>query len=141
MNSVSIFDITASGLSAEQTRMEVIANNIANANATRDANGEPYRRQQVVFSTAYDQALSSSNQDVAGVEVAGIQPDSSEFLRVYNPGHPDADEDGFLMLPNVHLSKELVDLVTASRGYEANLKVMRSFQSMANSALELLRRI
>lgn len=141
MNPISIFDITASGLSAEQTRMEVIANNIANANATRDANGEPYRRQQVVFSTAYDEAISAGNQDVAGVEVAGIEPDSSEFLQVYDPGHPDADENGFLMLPNVQLSKELVDLVTASRGYEANLKVMRSFQSMANSALELLRRI
>ena len=141
MTSISIFDITASGLSAERTRMEVIANNIANANATRDANGEPYRRQQVVFSTAYEQAISAGKQDVAGVEVAGIQPDSSEFLQVYEPGHPDADENGFLMLPNVHLSKELVDLVTASRGYEANLKVMRSFQSMANSALELLRRI
>lgn len=142
MTSISIFDITASGLSAERTRMEVIANNIANANATRDANGEPYRRQEVVFSTAFQRALGTSDaQQLSGVEVTGIQPDMSPFQEVYNPGHPDADEEGFLRLPNVHLSKELVDLVTASRGYEANLKVMRSFQSMANSALELLRRI
>lgn len=140
MNPISVFDITASGLAAEHTRMEVIANNIANANATRDANGEPYRRQQVIFSTAYDEAVSASKQ-VAGVEVTGIQPDMSDFQQVYDPAHPDADEEGFLQLPNVQLSKELVDLVTASRGYEANLKVMRSFQSMANSALELLRRI
>lgn len=120
--------------------MEVIANNIANANATRDVGGEPYRRREVVFSTAYQDALGRPDQ-MSGVEVAGIRPDMSPFQQVYQPGHPDADDEGFVLLPNVQMSNELVDLITASRGYEANLKVMRSFQSMASSAIELLRRI
>ena len=140
LSAVSVFDITASGLSAERTRMEVIANNIANANATRDIGGEPYRRREVVFTTAYEDALSSPSE-MSGVEVAAIRPDMSPFQQIYQPGHPDADEQGFVLLPNVQMSSELVDLITASRGYEANLKVMRSFQNMANSAIELLRRI
>ena len=140
-DAISVFDITASGLAAERTRMEVIANNIANANATRDVGGEPYRRREVLFSTAYQDAVHGADKHMSGVDVAGVRPDMSPFPQVYQPGHPDADEQGFVLLPNVHLSKELVDLVTASRGYEANLKVMRSFQDMANSAIELLRRI
>ena len=138
---VSVFDITASGLSAERARMEVIAANVANANATRDVNGEPYRRKEVVFSTAYQDALGQANQHSSGVKVVGVRTDSTPFREVYQPGHPDAGEDGILLLPNVHLSNEFVDLITASRGYEANLKVMRSFQDMASNAIELLRRM
>lgn len=138
---ISVFDITASGLSAERTRMEVIANNIANANATHDVGGEPYRRREVIFSTAYQEAIAGTDKHMSGVEVAGVRADMSPFQQVYQPGHPDANDEGFVLLPNVHLANEMVDLITASRGYEANLKVMRSFQSMANSAIELLRRI
>ena len=141
VSAISVFDITASGLSAERTRMEVIANNIANANATRDIGGEPYRRREVIFSTAYQDALAGPNKHMSGVEVVGVRADMSPFQQVYQPGHPDASEDGFVLLPNVHLANEMVDLITASRGFEANLKVMRSFQSMANSAIELLRRL
>lgn len=139
-SNVSMFDISSSGLSAERARMDVIANNIANANATRDKNGNPYQRQEVVFATSYQDAL-QGHQEMAGVEVVGIQPDQSEFPMIYQPGHPDADDDGYVKMPNVNLANEMVDLITASRGYEANLRVLRSFRDMANSAIELLRGI
>ncbi len=135
-------DISASGLAAERQRMEVVANNIANAHTTRTPGGGPYRRQQVVFAAALQSALggaASGVGEVGGVRVVGIQPDLSALPRVYSPGHPDADEDGFVTMPNVKLPNEMVDLMTASRAYEANLKALRTFKKMAEQALSLLR--
>lgn len=138
---VSASDISASGLAAERTRMEVAANNIANAQTTKTPGGGPYRRQQVVFASLYDAATGGPNASpvLRGVRVVGIQPDMSELPRVYHPGHPDADAEGFVRMPNVQPAMEMVDLITASRAYEANLQALRSFRQMAEHALSLLR--
>src|SRR5438477_490641 len=110
--------ISASGLSAERLRMEVVANNIANAYSTRTAQGGPYRRQDVVFSALVDQHIGQKNQ-LAGVEVAGVVDDMSELPMVFNPGHPDANSEGFVLMPNVQIPIEMVNLMTANRAYEA----------------------
>lgn len=130
--------ISASGLSAERMRMEVIANNIANANTTKDINGQPFRRRQVVFATEFENAASGDAR-AAGVRVAGIAQDQSELPKVFRPGHPDADDDGYVAMPNVNLSNEMVDLITATRGYEANLKVLNAYKDSIRQSLALLR--
>src|SRR3954470_6895821 len=94
----SATNISASGLSAERARMEVVAQNIANANTTRGPDGGPYRRQQVMFSSVLDQRLRGGPK-LGGVQVVGVVNDTSELPRIYQPGHPDADENGFLMMP------------------------------------------
>lgn len=135
--------ISASGLSAERTRMEVAAHNIANAHTTRGPNGEPFRRQQVAFATAMDQVLGPHGPagEMRGVRVLGIQDDMSELPRIFDPGHPDADADGFVQMPNVQIPHEMVDMMTASRAYEANLKSLQTFRELAEQALSLLRGI
>ena len=137
---LSATDISASGLAAERLRMEVIANNIANAYTTRTAKGGPYRRQQVIFETAQDMATNAAFEGagLSGVQVVGVAPDLSELPRLYQPGHPDADASGFVSMPNVKPANEMVDLITASRAYEANLRVLRSFRDMVERALSLL---
>lgn len=134
--------ISASGLAAERQRMEVIANNIANANTTRSITGGPYRRQEMVFSEAFDMEVAdakSNPQALQGVRVKGVEGDLTEFPQVYNPGHPDADENGMVQMPNVQLPNEMVDLITASRAYEANLKALHLFRQMTEQTLALLR--
>jgi len=140
MDIFKIAEISSSGMQAERMRMEVVANNIANANTTRGPDGEPYRRKQVLFATALDQAGTALGSDaLGGVQVVGIVEDQSDFQLVYDPGHPDADEQGYVKMPNVSVPVEMVDLVTAVRAYEANLKVMRMFRQMAERTLQLLR--
>lgn len=133
--------ISASGLSAERQRMEVIANNIANAYTTRSLSGGPYRRQQVLFAEALDAVASGPPAPGAlqGVRVLGVEPDMTELPKVLQPGHPDADDLGFVQMPNVQLPNEMVDLITASRAYEANLKALQMFRQMTEQALSLLR--
>ncbi len=135
-------NISASGLSAERMRMEIVANNIANANSTRTPGGGPFRRQDLIFSSVLDSRLRSNIPGLGklgGVRVVGVQDDDSEFPRILNPGHPDADSEGYVQMPNVHLPIEMVNLMTASRAYEANLNVLRSFRQMAEQALTLAR--
>ena len=135
-------DVSASGLTAERLRMEVIANNIANANTTRGEDGGPYRRHEVVFATAYEDALGISRGGKGGgVRAEVVQTSGDDMPRAYKPGHPDADEQGYVTMPNVSLANEMVDLITANRSYEAHLRVLRSFRDMAQQALSLLRRI
>ena len=139
---LSVTNISASGLAAERLRMEVVANNIANANSTRTPGGGPFRRQDVVFSAVLDdrmQAPGAGNPHLGGVKIVGVQDDPSEFPRVYNPGHPDADASGMVTMPNVNLPMEMVNLITATRAYEANLRVLRSFTQMAEQTLTLAR--
>lgn len=137
--------IASSGLTAERLRMEVAANNIANANSTRSLDGGAYRRQQVVFASALSQELggppwpSGQGDHLHGVQVVGVTTDNSPLPRVYQPEHPDADGDGFVEMPNVNLPQEMVDLMTASRAYEANLKSLQTFRQMAEQALTLMR--
>lgn len=118
--------------------MEVIANNIANANVTRTPDGGPYRRQQVIFRVGDIQTEGISGFG-SGVAVDGVEADQSEFQMVYNPGHPDADENGMVAMPNVQIPYEMVDLITATRAYEANLKSIRVFREIAERTLSLLR--
>ena len=132
-------DVSASGLAAERLRMEVVANNIANAGTTKTDNGDPYRRQSVIFSAAMDRAAGGrGNAQHYGVQAIDVQQDLTEFPSVYNPGHPHADADGFVKMPNVQLSHEMVDLITASRSYEANTKAISVFKEMIEQTLTLL---
>ena len=129
------FSIAGSGMSAERLRMDVVAENIANANTTRGANGQPYRRKEVIL----QQRGPSFGEVLNGVQVAGVADDASAPRRVYEPGHPDADAQGYVTLPNVNPVTEMVDLITASRGYEANVQALNTTKQMAMKTLDLLR--
>ncbi|APZ94117.1 flagellar basal body rod protein FlgC [Fuerstiella marisgermanici] len=139
---LSGMQISSSGLSGERLRMEVAANNIANAHTTRTPEGGPYRRQRVSFSSVMDHFAQSGmidgDKQLGGVKVIGVTSDDSPLPLIYDPGHPDANEDGYVAMPNVTLPHEMVDLVTSSRAYEANLKAMETFKQMAEQALALL---
>jgi flagellar basal-body rod protein FlgC len=138
-SALNTLNIAASGMGAERLRMEVVANNIANASVTHTAEGGPYRRRDVAFETVLSDVEASTPSRLGGVRVAGLVVDSSELPRVFNPGHPDADADGFVAMPNVNLPIEMVNLITASRAYEANLRVAQSFLELSQSALALAR--
>ena len=141
---LSGMEISASGLAAERRRMEVTANNIANINTTKTADGGPYRRLRVSFATAMDQSAdpgSGTAEGLRGVRVAAVTPDQSPLPKVHDPGHPDADQSGYVTIPNINLPFEMIDLVTASRAYEANLKSMETFRQLAEQSLSLLRGI
>jgi flagellar basal-body rod protein FlgC len=128
-------DISASGLTAQRIRLDTIANNLANAETTRTSSGTPYRRQVPVFKEVFNQSLGV----FGGVEVVTIVKDQSPFRVVYDPGHPDANVDGYVLYPNVNPVIEMTDMISATRSYEANLSVMNSAKSMFLKALEILR--
>ncbi|NLW22275.1 MAG: flagellar basal body rod protein FlgC [Tissierellia bacterium] len=146
---MGLFDslnINASALTAEKTRIDIISKNIANANTTRTTGGMPYRRQMVVFeeskktpfSTYLDRYSNKFNGN--GVEISEIVEDQTPFKLKYEPGHPDADENGYVMLPNVDMVNEMVDMIDAQRAYEANITAMNITKSMLMKALEIGRR-
>jgi flagellar basal-body rod protein FlgC len=135
-------NICVSGLSAERLRMEVVAGNIANAHSTRSANGGPYRRQDVLFEAVLGQRMEgrpAGQRPLLGVQVVGVQDDPSELPRIFSPGHPDADGAGFVQMPTVSLPMEMVNLMTASRAYEANLKVLQAVRKQMEQTIALLR--
>jgi flagellar basal-body rod protein FlgC len=137
-------NISASGMTAERTRLEVIANNVANALSTRTASGGPFRRQDVLFEAVMQEQMNGASGPPGsgvggGVRVVGIQDDPSEMPRIHDPGHPDADSDGFVTMPNVSIPIEMVNLMTASRAYEANLKVLQTLRQQLEQALTLLK--
>jgi flagellar basal-body rod protein FlgC len=136
----------ASGLSAERLRMDVTAENLANAQTTKGADGQPYRRKVVALQEAapggFGATLGSAmarQTGAAGVRVAGIAQDPTPNRLVYDPGHPDADARGYVSMPNVQPVTEMVDLISASRGYEANVTVMQTAKQMFAKTLDLLR--
>ncbi len=131
--------ISGTGMSAERFRMEVIANNIANAHSTRGPNGEPFRRQDVVFAEVLGGVRADGSPELKGVSAVELVDDPTEFDLVPIPGHPDADENGMVRMPNVKLPIEMVNLLTATRAYEANLKAAQAFRTMNEQALVLLR--
>lgn len=135
MGRFSSFDISASGISAQRTRMDVIANNIANADTTRTADGGPYRRQRISFRSVYDQTL--GNHAPAGVQVASISQDTTDYRLVYDPAHPDADTAGYVKMPNVNVVEEMVDMISATRAYEANVTAMNATKSMIAASIEI----
>ncbi len=128
--------IAASGMTAGRLRMDVIADNLANAQSTRGPDGTPYKRKEVVLQagggTSFDDVL-------RGVRVAGIVEDATPGQRVYDPGHPDADAQGYVTMPNVSSVTEMVDLIDTSRGYEANVQTMNAAKQMFTKALEVLK--
>jgi len=132
----------ASGLTAERLRMDVISNNIANVNTTRTAEGGPYRRQLVTFepqtaSNSFASILSNQMGQNSGVRVSGIIKDPSPLRQVYDPSHPDANQNGYVEMPNVNVVTEMVDMITSTRSYEANVTVINSAKSMAAKALDI----
>jgi len=125
-------DIAVSGLRAESARMNVIAGNIANSRTTRTPSGQPYRRRQVVLSTDDD--------GLGGVTVDSVASDMmTDFKRVHQPGHPDADKNGYVLMPNVDLPVEMINMVAASRAYQANAAVLKRHQEIVDAAIELLK--
>ncbi|MCA9063968.1 MAG: flagellar basal body rod protein FlgC [Planctomycetaceae bacterium] len=141
---MSGMSISASGLAGERMRMEVAANNIANANSTQTSQGGPYQRQQVTFAAAMGQYLNlntgqMNEKSLDGVRVVSVVSDNSEGPRIYDPGHPHADGEGYVTYPNVNMSHEMVDMMTASRAYEANLKSMETFRQIAEQSIAILR--
>lgn len=168
----SVFAISASGMTAERLRMDVIANNIANVNTTRTPEGGPYRRQVVTFVPRGPQpqplagisdpfhalvdnvvarvqfrfpfsavgpihVAPEGREEVGGVHVAGITSDMSPLKLAYDPGHPDADKNGYVAMPNVNVVKEMVDMISASRAYEANVSAMSAAKTMMSKALDI----
>ncbi len=139
--------ISASGMTAERLQMDVVANNLANVNTTRTPGGGPFRRQQVSFAPAtasFGETLAGLNGNSdeggtvqGGVQVTGIVSDSRPFKRVYQPGHPDADKQGYVNLPNIDTVTEMVDMMSATRAYEANVAAVGAVKSMAMKALEI----
>lgn len=139
----SIMDVASSGLTAERMRMNIIANNIANANTTKTADGKPFRRKFVIFTSEFQKELQGNargSEKLGGVKIKEIKTSNAPFQKMFIPGHPDADEHGFVLTSNVNGSSEMVDLMTASRAYEANLAIMRSAQRMINRTLQAFRR-
>ena len=132
------FAISASGLTAERLRMDLISSNIANINTTRTAEGGPYKRKVAVFAEKLEQEIKKNSKATGkGVEVVGIYEDQSPDKLVYDPTHPDADEQGYVHMPNVNVVTEMVDLITASRSYEANITALNAAKAMALKALEI----
>ena len=135
MDLVKSMNIAASGLKTQGTRLRVLAENIANADSTaQEPGGKPYRRKLVTFANALDRAIGAEMPYVKGITV-----DRSEFGRRYEPGHPAADEDGYLLVSNVNSLIELTDMREAQRSYEANLQAIRSSQSMIQQTIDILR--
>ena len=141
-------DISGSGLSAERLRMDVTAENLANAQSTRGADGQPYRRKEVVLRQAdggFETALTSAmggpggTAPANGVEVVAIAEDQTPNRMIYDPGHPDADAQGYVSMPNVDPVTEMVDLIAASRAYEANVTALQTAKSMFTKTLDLLK--
>jgi flagellar basal-body rod protein FlgC len=139
-------DVAGSGLTAQRLQMDVTAGNLANAETTRGANGQPYQRRQVVLQEAqqgggFGSMLAGAQAASAGggVQVAGIVADPSPPRRVYDPGHPDADAQGYVSLPNINPVNEMVDLISASRSYEADVTAMQAAKTDFTQTLGLLK--
>lgn len=136
-------NIGGSALSVQKTRLNIIAQNIANANTTRTENGEAYRRKivQVAEDNINDFGAVLQNEEemyqVSGVMVEAIVDDQSPLKAVYNPSHPDADENGYVMMPNVDTTTEMVNMIEASRSYEANVTAFNAIKQMASNALTI----
>ncbi|MBR0597526.1 flagellar basal body rod protein FlgC [Sinanaerobacter chloroacetimidivorans] len=143
MDFLSSLNISGSGLTAQKLRMDVISQNIANAEVTRTSSGTPYRRKMVVLNSINDTESFRSALDKAsglnagGVQVQQIVEDTAAFVPVYNPTHPDANEEGYVMLPNVNKAQEMIDMLSTSRAYEANLTAFNATKAMVLKALEI----
>ena len=134
-------NFTTAALNAERVRMEVVSQNIANINTTRGLDGKPYQRQHVVFETVLRQAAGDPGAEPQEVITSRIEKDSRPPSLVYEPGHPDADADGMVAMPDINMQEEMVDLIAASRAFEANLAVMKNARSLALQELAIGKRV
>jgi flagellar basal-body rod protein FlgC len=157
MSQYSSIEVSASGLSAERLAMDVIANNLANANTTRTPEGGAFKRQLIVFAQKGEApqgdsfvpdpipddndagALTNLNGSRAGVQAVAIVPDSTPDRLVYDPTHPDADAQGYVHMPNIDVVKEMVDMIAASRAYQANVTAIQEARAMGSATLGLLK--
>jgi len=137
MSFLNSLNISGSGLTAQRLRMDVASENIANMNTTRTADGGAYRRKMVVLESAEGKDFKGMIDKARGVEVAEIVEDESELKLVYDPEHPDANEDGYVEMPNVDSLKETVDMMEAYRAYQANVTALNTTKQMALKALEI----
>lgn len=140
MNLFRNFEISASALTAERLRMDIISNNIANARTTRTDEGGPYRRQMPVFAELLEEASAlqgKTQASLAGVKVVGIKKDNKAPILVFDPSHPDANKDGYVAYPDINVVTEMVDLIGASRAYEANISAFNAAKDMFRAALEM----
>src|SRR4051812_7935502 len=132
---ISSLQISGSALTAERTRLDIISQNIANVHTTRAADGRAYRRRQVVFETIPGEP--GAPGATGGVRVAEVRTSDAPMERIYSPGHPDADTQGYVEMPNVNVVDEMVDLITATRAYEANVAVVNATKTLVARALDL----
>lgn len=152
MNLFGVMNVSGSALQAERLRAEVVASNMANANTTRTATGGPYQRREVVFeSTASDQnvfaghllspggEISDRDGDIGGVKIAAVVSDKSPGLRRYDPGHPDADKNGYVTYPDINPLTEMVDLMSAARAYDLNSSAVQATKSMIDTSIDILK--
>ncbi len=141
MDIFTTFDIAASALKAQRTRLNTISSNLANAETTVTPEGGPYKKKSVVFQSDNipfkNHLQSSMNQHAEGVKVAKIVEDQEPPQKIYNPSHPDADDEGYVAMPNVSVLKEMMDMMSATRSYEANTTTIKSAKRMALKALEI----
>ena len=145
MSLFSLLSVSASGMSAQRTRAELLVENIANSETTRTAGGGPYRRKDAIFTSDLVGSPFATELDAqikggaTGVRVAGISIDSREPERQYMPGHPDADADGYVAMPRVNAAEDMVDLMGATRSYQANVSAMSAIKDMIQHSIDLLR--
>jgi flagellar basal-body rod protein FlgC len=139
-----VLSIGASGMAAQRTRAEFLVENLANAETTRTPEGGPYRRKDVVFESSsvespFSSVFASQLRSVSGVAVSDIAVDNSEPERRYLPGHPDADKEGYVAFPKINSAEDMVDLMNASRSYEANVSAIAAVKDMIHQSIDLLR--
>lgn len=137
MNFLSSLNINGSALTAQRLRMDIISENIANSETTRTEDGSPYTRKMIVMREKSPFTSLMTKIEKGGVEVAEIVRDDSEYKLVHDPTHPDADEDGYVRYPNVDMVKEIMDMMSATRAYDANITALNAVKSMASSALQI----
>lgn len=143
MDFMTAIDVGASGLKAERTHLNVISMNLANVKTTQTAEGGPYRRKEVIFKeteveSPFSKAMQSAlDQELKGVRVDSIQNDNRPLKRIYEPGHPDADDEGYVSYPDINVVEEMTNMLSAMRAYEANVSTITTAKAMFSKALEI----
>jgi len=137
MNLIDTLSVTASGLTAQRVRLQTVASNMANARTTRTEDGGPYKKKMPVFQAEGDPFGSMLDQAISRVSVTEIAESDAPTVRVFDPGHPDADDNGYVEYPNVNVLEEMVDMMMTARTYEANTSVVEVTRGMAMNALEM----
>lgn len=144
MSLFSVLSVSSSGMGAQRARAEILAQNLANADTTRTPEGGPYRRQDVVFEAEqqtqpFSSVMSQALESPVGVRVAEVVTDDRDPIKRYLPGHPDADKEGYVAVPRVNAAEDMVDLMGASRGYQANVAAMSAVKDMIQRSIDLLK--